>query len=262
MKQKRKLSVDDSTKKCNTLINNNSIQGITIIWFDPKNSNYLNRKACLHSIGNYLKKFDNINSCINYLLSIKNTSKNIFLILPGSSGKTIIPFIYNETNIIYIYIFCKNKEKHEEWTKLYSNKIRDIFINQQELLVKLNEDIQFYTKIIPISIISEKQISEETSIQNLNKEETLFMWYQLLIEILNRMPLTSISRKDLLNQCRQEYEKDEIELRKIQVTLVGTTRLTLDCIRSKHHVSLLAGFCFRTTAKLTHAYKKTIEYCQ
>jgi len=70
--------------------------------------------------------------------------------------------------------------------------------------------------MIPISIISAKKTKEEISTQNLNEEETLFMWYQLLIEILNRMPLTSISRKDLLNQCRKEYENDEIELRKIQ----------------------------------------------
>jgi hypothetical protein len=33
---------------------------------------------------------------------------------------------------------------------------------------------------------------------------------------LNHMPLTSISRKDLLNECRREYEKDEIELGKIK----------------------------------------------
>ncbi|CAF3999473.1 unnamed protein product [Adineta steineri] len=219
-KRKQKLSLDDCIPKkiklSNTLAKSNPIQSLTVVWFDPKNGDYLKRKGRLHSIGNYLKKISNINSCINYLLSFQNTSKNILFILPGSYCKKILPFIHNETNIIHIYIFCKDKEKHEEWIKLYSNKIRGIFINKQELLTKLNEDVEFNTKMIPISIIPAKQSSEETSMRNLDEEKTLFMWYQLLIEILNRMPLTSISRRDLLNQCRHEYREDKIELNRIQ----------------------------------------------
>lgn len=64
-------------------------------------------------------------------------------------------------------MFCKENDKHEKWTKLYSNKIRDIFINKHELLIKLNDDIEFYTKMIPISIISPKQTDEERSIRSL-----------------------------------------------------------------------------------------------
>jgi hypothetical protein len=210
-KQKRKLSVDKSTikftkkpklfnlstKKPNALINNNPIQGITVVWFDPKSSDYLNRKARVRFIGNYLKKFDNINSCINYLLSIKNKTRKIFLILPGSYGKTIVPMIHDEIDITFIYIFCQDKQKHEEWTKLYSNKIRGIFIDKHDLLTKLNEDVEFYTNMIPISVIPSKKAKEETSAHILNEEKASFMWYQLLIEILNRMPLNYVKFKNL-----------------------------------------------------------------
>ncbi|CAF0767259.1 unnamed protein product [Didymodactylos carnosus] len=80
-----------------------------------------------------------------------------------------------------------------------------------------DEDVcKFYAKIAPMSVIPAKQIKEETPAHHLNEEEALFMWYQLLIEILNRMPLTFFSRKDLLNECRQEYQEKEIELRKTQ----------------------------------------------
>ena len=221
-KKKRKLTPDDYSpttllKKSKTLINNNSHhQGITIVWLDPKSKDYLKRKVCLRSIGNYLIKFEKINSCINYLLAIKNQSKNLFLILPGSYGKDILPFIYEEINILYIYIFCKEKEKHEEWIKIYSKKIRGVFSNKQKLLTKLNEDVEFYSKTIPISILPEKRLKEETSAHILNEEETLFMWYQLLIDILKRMPLTSKSRTDLLKECRREYQDDETELIKIR----------------------------------------------
>ncbi|CAF4090790.1 unnamed protein product [Rotaria sp. Silwood2] len=205
-----------SGTRSNKPVNNNSIQGIEVVWFDPKNSEYLNRKARLRSIGNYLKKFDDINLFINYLLSNKLNSRKLFLILPGSYGKKILPFIYDETNIAFIYIFCKDEEKHKEWTELYLNKLRGIFVDKEQLLTKLNTDIDFYTKMIPITVVPEKKLKKETSCYNLNEEEALFMWNQLLIEILNRMPLTSISRKDLLNECREEYQGDNIELCKIQ----------------------------------------------
>ncbi|CAF5050239.1 unnamed protein product, partial [Rotaria sp. Silwood1] len=205
-----------SKKKSNKPVSNNSIQGIEVIWFDPKNSDYLSRKARLRSIGNYLKKFDDINSCVDYLFSNKLNSRKLFLILPGSYGRKILPFVYDETNITFIYIFCKDEEKHKEWTELYSNKLRGVFVDKEQLLTKLNSDIDFYTKMIPITVVPEKKLKKETSCYNLNEEEALFMWNQLLIDILNRMPLTSVSRKDLLDECRQEYQGDNIELCKIQ----------------------------------------------
>lgn len=56
-KQKRALSFDDSPRKIKKkFVDNNSIQGITVVWFDPKNAAYLNRKARLRSIGNYFYK--------------------------------------------------------------------------------------------------------------------------------------------------------------------------------------------------------------
>ncbi|CAF4046364.1 unnamed protein product, partial [Rotaria sp. Silwood1] len=219
-KQKRKLYVHTSrsrfTKKSKFNNLSNSIPSITVAWLDPKNNDYLNRKARLRSIGNYLQKFNDTNSCINYLLSIKNNLRKLFLVLPGSSGRKIVPLINDQTNILFIYIFCEDREKHEGWIKSYSNKIRGVFIDKHELLTKLNEDVDFYTKTIPILMIPEKVKKEEKSVHDLSKEEASFIWYGLLIEILNRMPLTSVSRKDLLNECRKEYQEDPIELRKIQ----------------------------------------------
>ncbi|CAF3962176.1 unnamed protein product [Rotaria sp. Silwood1] len=94
--------------------------------------------------------------CINYLLSNKLNSKTLFLILPGSYGRKIVPFIYDETNIEFIYLFCKDEEKHKEWVELYSNKLKGIFVDKEQLLTKLNEDIDFYTKMVPITVVPGK----------------------------------------------------------------------------------------------------------
>jgi hypothetical protein len=172
-KQKRKLSVDTSrsqlTKKSKLNHLPNNIPSITVVWLNPKNSDYLKRKARLGSIGNYVEKFNDTNSCINYLFSIKNNSKKLFLVLPGSSGRKIVPLINDETNILFIYIFCADRGKHEGWIKSYPNKIRGVFVDKHELLTKLNEDVDFYTKTVPIVMIPEKVKKEEKSIQNLNR---------------------------------------------------------------------------------------------
>ena len=202
--------------KSNELIEKKCVQGISVVWFDPKNNDQLERKARLRSLANYLKLFDDIDLFTDYLFSIECSQKKLYVILPGSYGKTIVPFLHDQTQAEFIYIFCKEKERHEEWIKLYSPKIRGIFIDKHELVAKLTEDVEFYTKMTPMSVISANQLKPETSVYNLNKEEASFMWHQLLIEILRRMPLTTVSRKDLLKEIRREYEKDIIELRKIQ----------------------------------------------
>ncbi|UJR17217.1 hypothetical protein I4U23_004112 [Adineta vaga] len=193
--------------------------GITIVWLDIKNSDYLNREASLHLISNYLKLFNNIDSCIDYLLSLEidNSKQKIFLILSGTQGKTILPLVYEQLHIIHIYIFCSHKEKHEKWINKYLNKIKGIFIDKNELITALNDDILFYTKTISMSIFSPiTSVRNEISIRNLNKQHALFMWYQLLIETLKRMPLTLVSRNELLAECRVEYSNNQIELCKIQ----------------------------------------------
>ncbi|CAF1459956.1 unnamed protein product, partial [Rotaria sordida] len=75
----------------------------------------------------------------------------------------------------------------------------------------------FYSKSTPMNIVPTlTSDTGETSSRNLNKEQALFMWHQLLIEVLKRMPPTSVSQNDLLTECRLEYSGNNTELRKIQ----------------------------------------------
>ena len=197
--KKQKLSnlseIPDVENKSNELIDKKCVQGISVVWFDPKNSDQLEKKARLRSLANYMKIFGDIDLFTDYLFSIDCSQKKLYVILPGSYGKTIVPFLHDHTQAEFIYIFCKDKERHEEWVKLYSHKIRGIFIDKHELVAKLTEDVEFYTKMTPMSVISANQLKPETSVYNLNEEEASFMWHQLLIEILRRMPLTSLKKR-------------------------------------------------------------------
>lgn len=218
--RQRKLSrITIKSKKKGTTVLNDDQDGIQIVWLELKRSDYLNRKGHLHLIANYLHVFDNVDSYINYLLSLdsKNSKQKLLLVISGTQGRKILPLIYDQIQILYIYIFCAKKENHEQWTKNYSEKIKGIYLDRDELISKLNDDISCYLKMIPMSIVPSVHLNgTERSCRNLHEEQTSFMWYQLLIEILKRMPLTSLSRNDLLNECRMEYSTDKKELEKIE----------------------------------------------
>jgi len=70
--------------------------------------------------------------------------------------------------------------------------------------------------IPPISMLTNSSSSfEEKSIRDLNKESATFMWFQLLIEVLTRMPLSNQAKNELLVECRQQYHDNACELEKI-----------------------------------------------
>jgi hypothetical protein len=67
-----------------------------------------------------------------------------------------------------------------------------------------------------ISVFTNSSSSlEEKSIRDLNKDSATFMWFQLLIETLMRMPLSNQAKEELLTECRQQYRDNAGELEKI-----------------------------------------------
>ncbi|CAF4008490.1 unnamed protein product [Rotaria sp. Silwood1] len=75
----------------------------------------------------------------------------------------------------------------------------------------------FYSRTIPISIVPSLNFpTGEIPLQNLNKEQASFLWYQLLIKVLKRIPSTSVSHNDLLTKCRLEHSNNNIKLGEIQ----------------------------------------------
>ncbi|CAF0808892.1 unnamed protein product [Didymodactylos carnosus] len=57
--------------------------------------------------------------------------------------------------------------------------------------------------------------NNKKSIQELNKQEAPFMWFQLLIEILLNMQTLDSPNKELMAECRLQYVDNTSELNKI-----------------------------------------------
>ncbi|CAF1371163.1 unnamed protein product [Rotaria sp. Silwood1] len=108
----------------------------------------------------------------DYLLSIKE--EEIFLIISGIDGDRLVDTIHHLPTINSIYIFCFEKQLHEQWVKNYK-RICGVYDNKDELLKVLKEDIRrCLFKILPIRALDCRAMQK--SIKELNEDGGLFIW--------------------------------------------------------------------------------------
>ncbi|CAF4052276.1 unnamed protein product [Rotaria sp. Silwood1] len=168
------------------------------------------RTARLRNIIHCIKSFQNSDACVTYIQSVKR--EKIFFIVSGTLGKQVLPEIHDLSQVAFVYIFCENRLAHKKWSRQYS-KIHGIFIEEVSLLAKINDDVMAYMKnVTPMSIFD---VRKQKSVKQLNKENVNFVWTQILLENLIRMPRTDIDKSDMLGECRNYYKYNPKEIEKI-----------------------------------------------
>lgn len=193
-----------------------NIEDLIIIWLDENivqmEENILKRKNHLREIINCLKTFDDSDQCLRYIKDIKE--EKIFLIISGSLGKNVIHEMNNCPQVFSIYIYCSNEYDHKTWSKNHS-KIVGVFTVEHQLVTQITKDVSlFYQNDLLVSVINSVDASER-SIQDLSKDQAKFMWSQILIEILLRLPQTSQSKDALIQECRRDYQTNHYQQKKI-----------------------------------------------
>ncbi|CAF1175285.1 unnamed protein product, partial [Didymodactylos carnosus] len=189
-----------------------NLEDLTIVWLDHNIDHFSDRKVRLCRIINYLKIFDNIEQCIKYIKSIQ--IEKIFFIVSGTLGKDIIPIVVDESQIVFIYIFSFKKDEHELWSNKYK-KIRGVFVDNHSLFDQLTDDARLFAhQLGAINIFNEQNV-KETSIQCLTNEQGKFIWFQLIIEVLFRMPQNIKAKSELISECQLQYENNSFEQKKI-----------------------------------------------
>ena len=107
-----------------------------------------------------------------------------------------------------------------------SNAMPSIVPSQQNV----DKQVDLLATVPPITIFTNSCSSfEAKSIRDLNKESATFMWFQLLIEAVIRMPLSDQAKNDLLIECREQYPNNEEELEKM--VQFANTCSSNNCIR-------------------------------
>lgn len=161
----------------------------------------------------HLSELYSIETGLNYINQLKSHSK-IFLVL--KNFESLIHF-ENLSQIQSIYIF-KTEDEHMQFNTKVRPKLSGIFEDVTELIDRLRKDVLLtYRSDLPISISSIKEIKIEQSLTNLHENTLMFLWDQLFIYYLIKSPNINKSKlkSDMIEQCKLEYQDDQLELRRI-----------------------------------------------
>jgi hypothetical protein len=97
---------------CDANVNNHSDYGTTIT------------VEKLRKIVDYTKLVDAVGECQSYLEN-QNDNSTTFLVASGQLGEILIPRIHQLEKVLQIYIYCHNKEYHQQWASKYK-KVKEL----------------------------------------------------------------------------------------------------------------------------------------
>ncbi|CAF3648134.1 unnamed protein product [Rotaria socialis] len=185
-----------------------NLEDCIIVWLDLQfcaKPHYIDK---LRGVVNYLRIFDNTDICMQYISAIKQ--EQVFLIISGRTGKHIIPLVHHLSQLNSIYIFCIKDQRHITWSSNYS-KVKGVFIDEDKLYDRLSKDVLLCSSQTPMSIIEYERTSHA-----LNKDgKPLFLWSQILLQVLLRLPPSCNDKEDMINQARDQYCGNLVEQQKI-----------------------------------------------
>ena len=200
----------------------NSVDDFVLVWLDTRTSQTITaeeshnetikRQSQLQTIINFTRTFNDVDDCRTFIQS--RTTEKVFLIACGYLGESFVPIVHDLPQLEVVYIFCIDHRKHAIWTKPY-DKVRAVCTTTNELLKMLSQDVSMHSKnLTPLSIFS-TDLSKEISLRLLKTDGKRFMWFQLLLELLLRIPTNEVARSDMKHECEQAYYGNTIELKRI-----------------------------------------------
>jgi tetratricopeptide (TPR) repeat protein len=121
------------------------------------------------------------------------------MVADGTLAQQIIPLIHSIPQLDAIYVFCRNKNEHEKWSKEWI-KIKGVYAEILPICESLQQAVKECNQnSIPMSFIS---IDEEICDKNLNQLEPSFMYTQIFKDVLLEMEHNQQSIKDFTTYCR------------------------------------------------------------
>ncbi|CAF1493037.1 unnamed protein product, partial [Rotaria sp. Silwood1] len=178
-----------------------------LIWLDSNITAEDNRdtEQRLRSIINRFKKFQDVKECQKYI-EHQSQQDRIVMITSGSLGQEIVSSIHKLRQVISIYVYCMDKQRHKQWADKFP-KVKAIITQLDELIscIKVDHNI---LKIVeePLAI---NIFTTGTSTGGVNGQ---FIFSQVLIDCLLRLKSTSKDQTELITICKKAYEGNTFEM--------------------------------------------------
>jgi tetratricopeptide (TPR) repeat protein len=191
-------------------------QNVLVIWLDSnidakKDIHCRDTITQLRCVINNINTFTDGDECIKFLNSIKN--EKACLIISGALGRPFVPLVHNMSQIDSIFIYCGNKKVHEQWAKDWS-KIRGVLTDISPICQALKQVAERCEhNAMPISFVPQNRGVSNKRLDHLNP---LFIYTQVLKEILLSVTFDEEDIQKFIDYCRQEFAGNVHELNNIK----------------------------------------------
>lgn len=100
------------------------LETFSLIWLDSNadRSDIKETKNKLRHLINRLRLFHDVGECEKYI-NERPYYDRIVMVVSGKMGQQIVPFIHELQQIVSIYVYCQNRQNHEQWAGKYA-KVR------------------------------------------------------------------------------------------------------------------------------------------
>ncbi|CAF3925960.1 unnamed protein product, partial [Rotaria sp. Silwood2] len=173
---------------------------------DQSKKTYHDSVTKLQRITSAIYTCTNSEQCINYIDNIDD--KRIFLIVSDDLGKEIVPLVHDKPQVDSIYIFSQVKRQRLTWANKWSEKIKQILFNMEDIFQKIKFDSGQVGSLTSISIIRRIDIPSLIG----NELDQSYMYTQLLKEILLEMKHDDSSKSKLVEFCQAQYADSVLQL--------------------------------------------------
>jgi hypothetical protein len=190
------------------------VQNVLLIWLDnnidDNNEDCRKTVTQLRHMVNDINTFVDGNECLQFLEGINNNK--VCMIISGSLGQHVVPVVHNMSQVDSIFIFCGNKKYHEQWTKEWS-KIKGVFTEITPVCEALKQASQQWEQsAISISFVA---TSGDGANKNLDRLDPMFMYTQIIKEILLTIKFEEQHFKEFINYCRDVFAENDKELKNV-----------------------------------------------
>lgn len=198
-----------------------------LIWLDAslnESSDILVTQKMLRMLNTNAQFYTDMNECLELINSIK--TEHILLVVSGQLARTVLPKIHSLRSVRAVFIFCETRELHIGLLNEYPVQTIDIFTDQNTLFRSISETMQLIAKQDVTFHLFDRT---EKSTRDLTKQSASFLWHQLLIDVLKKMPADEQAKNEMLDHCAAYYRHNKVELQKIQH--FRTSYISTDAVR-------------------------------
>ncbi|CAF4279288.1 unnamed protein product, partial [Adineta steineri] len=195
------------------IIKDLNYERLSLVWFDYQISHlpeYVNLQEKLRNIINYLKIFENLDQCEQYIQSISDNDR-VIIIINYESAQEIISHIHSLRQVDSIYIYNVDEKINKKWIENYF-KIKCMVVELDELIIKIQPNLNKIDE--SFAIFSFKtNINHDQSITELNNQ---FLYSQIIMDCLLRIENNLSDRTQLISLCQNIYKDNKIQLNHIK----------------------------------------------